>query len=291
MCRLFGMTTGGPRVSANFWLLDAPESLAKQSERMPDGTGLGWFSLGGEPVLDRAPIAAFNDADFAREARFVTSHTFIAHVRYASTGALTVHNTHPFDIRDRLFAHNGVLKGLDVLRSWLSDLDKVFIEGETDSELLFAYISAEIARHQDTTEGIVAAVDRIGKQLPVFALNFLLAEPGKIWALRYPETHPLWVLTPEVGAMSGPTTLRGGSEPGGLEVDLDGPSPKPAVLIASERMDDDPGWRLLDPGELLIADGLNITSLFPFNPPAHQLWPDDLSDREASSQDPALEAV
>ena len=26
---------------------------------------------------------------------------------------------------------------------------------------------------------------------------------------------------------------------------------QPSVVIASERMDDDPGWRLLDPGELL----------------------------------------
>ena len=81
MCRLFGMTTGGPRVHATFWLVDAPDSLSSQSRGMPDGTGLGWFSLGEEPVRDRAPIAAYRDADFCAEARDVVSHTFMSHVR------------------------------------------------------------------------------------------------------------------------------------------------------------------------------------------------------------------
>src|SRR5262245_54916482 len=103
MCRLFGMTTGGPRVQASFWLLDAPQSLREQSRRMPHGVGLGWFSLGDEPVRDRAPLAAFQNSDFALQARNVVSHTFVSHVRYASTGGLTVHNCHPFDMNDRLF--------------------------------------------------------------------------------------------------------------------------------------------------------------------------------------------
>jgi glutamine amidotransferase len=32
MCRLFGLHAGTP-VSATFWLLDAPDSLAEQSRR------------------------------------------------------------------------------------------------------------------------------------------------------------------------------------------------------------------------------------------------------------------
>jgi hypothetical protein len=97
VCRLFGMTTGGPRVRASFWLLDAPGSLREQSRRMPDGTGLGWFSLGDEPVRDRAPLAAYQNTDFTLQARNVVSHTFVAHVRYSSRGGPTVHNAHPFD--------------------------------------------------------------------------------------------------------------------------------------------------------------------------------------------------
>ncbi|NKZ03396.1 class II glutamine amidotransferase [Actinomadura latina] len=268
MCRLFGMSTGGSRVRAAHWLLDAPRSLRAQSHQMQHGAGLGWFSLGGEPVRDRAPLAAFENADFDLHARNVPSDTFVAHVRDASVGGLTVHNCHPFVMSDRLFAHNGVVKGLDTLRTWLTEVERAHVSGETDSELVFAYLTAEIRRRGDTTAGIVEAVRRIGADLPVFALNVLVAEAGRLWALRYPESNELWVLSPERG---------GAAEPGAAR-------PEPAVVIASEPMDDHPGWRLLDPGELLIVDGLAEASVFPFEPLRYPLRRSDLSVREAASQ-------
>ncbi|MFB4318899.1 class II glutamine amidotransferase [Actinomadura sp. 21ATH] len=282
MCRLFGMTTGGPRVRATFWLLDAPQSLHAQSRRQPDGTGLGWFSLGDEPVRDRAPIAAYENADFAAAATHVQSHTFVSHVRFASTGEVNVHNAHPFDMNDRLFAHNGVVQGLDVLDSWLTDVDRALMEGQTDSEMVFAYITAEIRRQGDTTAGLISAVRRIAAELPVFALNILLAESGRLWALRYPDPNELWVLAPDLNGGGHARHLDGGREPGHLDLAADHRTP--AHVVASERMDDDPGWRLMEPGELLVIDGLKATSLFPFDPPAHPLTQADLSAKEASSQ-------
>lgn len=287
MCRLFGMTTGGPRVQASFWLLDAPQSLREQSHRMPHGAGLGWFSLGEEPVRDRAPLAAFENSDFALQARNVVSHTFVSHVRYASTGAVNVHNCHPFDMNDRLLAHNGVVKGLDVLDSWLTDVDKALVEGQTDSELVFAYISAEIRRRRDTTTGIIEAIRRIGAELPVYALNVILAEAHRLWALRYPESNELWVLPPKPAGSNGAGTVRhlaSPHEPG--KVDVATPEgPVPAYVVASEPMDTDPAWRLLEPGELLIIDGLEATSRFPFDPPRFQLAEKELSAKEAASQE------
>lgn len=283
MCRLFGMTTGGPRVRATFWLLDAPDSLRAQSRRMPDGTGLGWFSLGGEPVRDRAPVAAFQDADFNSEARHVVSHTFISHVRYASTGAPDVHNSHPFVMDDRLFAHNGVVRGVDVLDSWLTDVDRAPIQGQTDSEFVFAYITAEIRRQGDTASGLIAAVRRIAAELPIFALNVLLAESGRLWALRYPDTHELWVNTPHLTEPGAECHLGAGREQGLVKVARHR-EPTPACVLASERLDDDPGWRLLDPGELLVLDGMEASSVFPFDAPAHPLTAADLSGAESTSQ-------
>ncbi|NKZ03411.1 class II glutamine amidotransferase [Actinomadura latina] len=283
MCRLFGMTTGGPRVRATFWLVDAPASLSLQSRRMPDGTGLGWFSLGEEPVRDRAPIAAFQDADFNAEARNVVSHTYVSHVRYASTGEVDVHNSHPFVMDDRLFAHNGVVHGLDVLDSWLTDVDRALMQGQTDSELVFAYVTAEIRRHGDTTTGLIAAIRRIAAELPVFALNVLLAESGRLWALRYPETHELWVNQPELGDPGDARDLASDREPGRVQV-ASHREPCRAHVVASERMDDDPGWRLLAPGELLIVDGSKTSSHFPFDPPARPLTHAGLSAAESTSQ-------
>src|SRR5690606_41254510 len=105
MCRLFAMSTGGPRVRAAHWLLDAPRSLRAQSHRMRHGAGLGWFSLGGEPVRDRAPHAAFENADLDLHARNVPAHTFLSPVRDAYLGRQTEHNCHPYAISDRLYAH------------------------------------------------------------------------------------------------------------------------------------------------------------------------------------------
>ncbi|GAA2413053.1 class II glutamine amidotransferase [Actinomadura vinacea] len=283
MCRLFGMTTGGPRVRATFWLLDAPQSLQAASRRMPDGTGLGWFSLGDEPVRDRAPIAAYENTDFVSEAHNVVSHTFVSHVRYASTGTVSVHNAHPFDMNDRLFAHNGVVQGLDVLESWLTDVDRALMEGQTDSELVFAYITAEIRRRGDTTAGLISAVRRITSELPVYSLNVLLAEPRRLWALRYPDPNELWVLEPELSGAG--RHLASAHELGSLDLEsANGRRRTPAYVVASERMDDDPDWRPLRPGELLVVDGLEATSLFPFEAPAHPLTAADLSAVEASSQ-------
>jgi predicted glutamine amidotransferase len=107
MCRLFGLTAGTVRVPATFWLLDAPDSLEAQSRRNPDGSGIGFFAPDGSPVLDKQPEPAFTDEEFIREAKRAESTTFVAHVRYATAGGRTVHNTHPFAMHGRVMAHNG----------------------------------------------------------------------------------------------------------------------------------------------------------------------------------------
>src|SRR3954452_8914967 len=112
MCRLFGMAAGEQRATATFWLLEAPDSLFEQSRGQPDGCGIGWFEEDGTARVDKSPIAAFEDEGFAQAAREVCSDSFIAHVRFASTGGLRLENTHPFEQKGRVFAHNGVVGGL-----------------------------------------------------------------------------------------------------------------------------------------------------------------------------------
>src|SRR5271155_4028367 len=102
MCRLFGMRVAGRPARATFWLLDAPDSLTTQSHREPDGTGLGWFDGDRAAHVSKQPIAAYGDAEFGREAREVCARTFLAHIRFASTGKLDLLNTHPFEQDGRL---------------------------------------------------------------------------------------------------------------------------------------------------------------------------------------------
>src|SRR5689334_4896383 len=146
MCRLFGMSGGARRVSATFWLLEAPDSLALQSRREPDGTGLGWFDEEGRPRLSKQPLAAYADQEFARAARELEANVFLAHIRYATTGAVELRNTHPCEQRGRLFPHNGVIQDLERLERELGD-DRALVRGDTDSERLFALITRETERH------------------------------------------------------------------------------------------------------------------------------------------------
>lgn len=274
------MTSGHHPIRSNFWLLDAPRSMREQSYRMPDGAGIGWFTPDGTPMRNRAPVPAHQDPTYENQAQDVSSTMFVSHIRYATTGEVDVHNTHPFQMQDRLFAHNGVVKGLDVLKSWIPTTYRSHIEGGTDSELVFAFITSEIARLGDTTAGLISAITRIGAELPVYALNVILAEKDKMWALRYPDTHELWVL-PSVGEqfLSSDNEL--------MRVHARDGEDFPAVVIASEPLDHNPAWRLMAPGELLVADGLRTSSHFPFEAPRHPLTRADLSIHEMAAQEDA----
>ena len=91
----------------------------------------------------------------------MTGTTFIAHVRYASTGNLSERNTHPFLQDRRLFAHNGVVTGLDVLDKQLASLSAGdLVLGDTDSERVFALITGCVRSHDDgdVEAGLVEAM-------------------------------------------------------------------------------------------------------------------------------------
>jgi predicted glutamine amidotransferase len=289
MCRLFGMHAGAEPLPATFWLIDAPDSLAAQSHQNPDGAGIGTFGADPTaPTVDKQPIAAWDDAEFATAARELRGTTFVAHVRYASTGAHTLANTHPFVQAGRLFAHNGVVQGLDRLDARLAELDATgLVQGETDSERVFALITAETARHDgDVDAGLAAAIGWVGEHLPVYALNLVLATATDLWALRYPATHPLYLLERAAGGARSSDPLEASSDR--IHARAGGLSERPAVIVATERMDDDPGWRALEPGELVRVDrDLHVMSSRPFGAePGHLLTLADLDPQAAASQHP-----
>lgn len=277
MCRLFGLHAGANVVSATFWLLDARDNLAAQSRKNPDGTGLGVFDGHGRPEVRKQPIAAWQDADFATEAHDMTGTTFVAHVRYATAGAHAVVNTHPFLQDGRIFAHNGVLEGLDVLDAQLRDVGTAdLVLGQTDSERAFALITASIrSRGGDVVAGLGDAMQWLAENVPIYSVNVLLSTATDMWALRYPESNELYVLDrrdPRAGSGFHLRTKR-------IRADCAHLRDHPSIVFASEPMDDDPRWRLIEPGELVHVDsGLQLTRklLLP-DPPKHQLRREDLS--------------
>ncbi len=286
MCRLFGLSGGEERIRATFWLLESPDSLALQSRREPDGAGLGTFDADDRPRVMREPIAAYKDASFSRAAREERSRTFVAHVRYASTGEVNPRNTHPFEQRGRLLAHNGVVGDLEKLEARLGEYRKL-VEGETDSERYFALITKEIeASGGDVGAGIGAAARWISRELPVFSLNMVLATPDGLWALRYPDTHDLFVLERAAGGAHGSRHLDHASAAGTVRVRCRHLKTRPSVVVATERMDEDPLWRPIEPGALLHvgSDLACMTTPAIDFPPAMPLSLEDLGERAASSQ-------
>jgi predicted glutamine amidotransferase len=288
MCRLFGMSAAPRRVRATFWLLDASDSLAVQSRREPDGVGLGVFDAAGTPEVHKRPVAAYADKECARQARQVESTTFVAHVRYASTGALLPRNTHPFCQQGRLFAHNGVIEDLPRLEKQVGPAMSL-VRGDTDSERLFALITRYAADGASVGAAIELAVSWVADNLPLYAANIILTTGTDLWALRYPATHGLYVLTRGTGGPRGNRHLEHASASGTVRVRSGQLAAAPAVVVASEPMDEDPGWRPLQSGELLhVGPDLTVDSRLVLDrPPVHPLTLADLSPPAAASQHPA----
>ena len=283
MCRLFGLSASPRRVHASFWLLEAPDSLVEQSRRNPDGTGLSFFGPDGQPVLDKEPVAAFQDAAFAREARHVSSITFISHIRFATTGERSVENTHPYAMDGRIFAHNGVLGDLERLEAELGD-DLSLVQGQTDSERYFALVTREVRTNGgDVGAGLAAAAGWIAANVPVYSINCLLATEHELWAFRYPETHDLFVLEREAGGHRDEPLHH---ESDALRVRSDHLAEHPSVVLASEPLDDHPDWRLLESGELThVGADLRVTSRIAVDhPPAHVLQLHHTTGQEGSTE-------
>jgi hypothetical protein len=89
-----------------------------------------------------------------------------------------------------------------------------------------------------------------------------------------------------IGGPTGSRHLDAASSAGTVRVRSRGLAEQAAVIFASEPMDEDPGWRSLEPGELVhVDDDLQVTSGMVLDgPPAHRLRLEDLDVRAAASQ-------
>ena len=275
MCRLFGLHAGHDPVAARFWLVDAPNSLVQQSHRNPDGYGLATFDAAGAAMISKEPLAAHSVDAFALETQTRTSAVFLAHVRYASVGALSPENTHPFVQDGRVFGHNGVVGDLPAVDG--------LVHGDTDSERFFALITVAIREQGgDVRAGIADATARLAAEVPLYSLNFLLATPTDLWALRYPDSNELWIHERNP-AVSATDALEKDSPEGTLHVRSDEAGDRPVVVIASERMDENPAWREIEPGTLVHVDrDLVVTEELILPDPPAQLM--ELTGRAADSQ-------
>jgi predicted glutamine amidotransferase len=283
MCRLFALHAGDRDVAADFWLLDAPDSLARQSEINADGYGLAALTSKQGMLLMRNPVEAGSDSAYQAVAQRLVAAEMIVHLRYADTGPTSLVNTHPFTQDGRAFAHNGVVGDLERIEERLGP-NRAMVMGDTDSERLFTLITLAIRdAGGDTRAGIKAAVNEVVEEYELYSINFVMGELGHIWAFRYPEKNPLLIHQRGAGGPSGEAQLDQADTGGNLRLRSDEAADVPLVVIASEQISDEPGWEEIGVGELVhVGPDLEVDrETIVTGPPRH---PMTLSDRAEKSQ-------
>jgi predicted glutamine amidotransferase len=176
----------------------------------------------------------------------------------------------------------GVIQGLDRLEQQVGD-EMRLVHGDTDSERYLALVTKEIRSHGDVVAGIASAVRWIAASLPLSSLNFVLATRDELWALRYPESHRLYILEREAGGRHGGRALHHASST--LRVHVPPLAEHPSVVVASEPLDDSPDWRLLHAGELArVSSNLTVaSSALLERAPAQLVHVNDPSDRSTTA--------
>jgi glutamine amidotransferase len=238
MCRLLGVVSA--EVMSHHLPLDAaPRSLAELSPDHPHGWGLAVSDGGRRWDVHRATGCAKDDARFHALAMEARGRLLVAHIRNRTVGLSSLENTHPFRRGRWVFAHNGTLPDTAPLDLHTSAERRRQIQGQTDSERLFAFLLTFLDRAGATTGASRAGVTGRAADAALHeatqvirsqpgAANFLCSDGEVLYAFRYGRSLHL--------------------------LQRSGGRRQAAVIVASERPTDEP-WDEVAEGTLLRIDG------------------------------------
>jgi glutamine amidotransferase len=271
----------GPEVTLSALFVEPSHSLIRQSvharEREEpvngDGFGVAWYApaFSEEPAVFKSISPAWNDRNLLELSRVTASGCVLAHVR-AATLALEVSqsNCHPFVEGPYAFMHNGTIGAFPRIRramvGVMSDDAFASIRGTTDSEHLFGLVLDRLSGAGDedaaslvralhgAVRETIAMLGDLNAEIPS-TLNLALSNGTSAVACRY-TTDPrkpaesLYVHRGERYVCRGGACWMEGSGDG------DG-----AVLVASERLSDDPGWAVIPEGSLALIDAGHVETI------------------------------
>lgn len=200
MCRW--MAYKGQSIYLEDWLLNSEHSLIEQSKSADltkyevngDGFGIGWYGQKPEPGLFKSIRPAWNNTNLKSLAAHVTSPLFLAHVRAATGTPIQETNSHPFQYKNWLMVHNGLIHDFELVKKELvSYIDAEYfpcIIGSTDSEILF-YLLLSNGLQKDPHSAVtktIALIDSIASLHSIkFALRMTLgiSDGQSLWAVRF----------------------------------------------------------------------------------------------------------
>ncbi len=167
MCRLAAYL--GPEISLGKFLLEPAHSLYRQSwepKEMDeavlnaDGFGFAWVNPLDQIASYTNICPIWSDINLAGLADALHSHYWLANVRSATAGqAVTQTNTHPFYTDKLLFSHNGFIQNFipeikSIFHGILDASIQAGIQGNTDSEYIFALLRQQLVQTPDFSEAI-----------------------------------------------------------------------------------------------------------------------------------------
>lgn len=232
------------------------EAIAPPADSRPDAWGIGFYQ-GGEVLHKKRPREAGDPINWEKVARGVRSDCVLIHFREATVGDYRADNTHPFRMRQWLFAHNGTVEGFPAVRERLVDSLPDFlrrnIQGSTDSECIFHLLLSFLhdAGHLDLPDGDAAVILRALRstttlveryctevEAPPPELNLMLTNGRTLFALR----HGRPVFYAERTGL--PTDVPGRNRTGSFRY----------VVVSSNGLEQPAGYQELPAHSVLVVD-------------------------------------
>lgn len=245
MCRLFGQRAPSPSDAARF-LIDSPLSLLRQADPRHEQTD-GWGIALGVEVVKEARAA--HDSPLYRQAARRAAPVIVAHLRAASNPQklpreklLTLENTQPFTDGRWAFAHNGTVYAVTDkrwARAW---------RGRNDSEFYFWLWRRGLEATGEPIEAFKWAVRELrstGMEKPYSSLNAVVTDGTSLHALCHSRAAGMFknaLFTPDQ-----PWQVMSWRQDG------------QTVVVASEPVDEAPGWKRLGPDQFLSASSKGVT--------------------------------
>jgi predicted glutamine amidotransferase len=213
-------------------------------------------------------------AQFVGQQSMQTSN-MMAHIRYATTGAINLANVHPF-VREMwgiqwTFCHNGQVPLMEQVPDyWLGDSpgDRIYVPvGNTDSEAVFCALlnalRAKFCKNMPSLPVLYEEMQTLCQQIVDYdrtgtILNFLMAcGPHVLWVYSWPGKRPgskVWNgLYYTVKGKSTNTHLV--DQDYSMDVHVGDAKDARVCIVATKPLSTDEEWVELKPGELILLDG------------------------------------
>jgi glutamine amidotransferase len=211
----------------------APNDMRHGGTINADGYGVGWYPDGAVTALRyRRGCPMWTDGNLPTLVAAVTSRAILAAVRNATTGMPVLETAvAPFAEGRWLFSHNGAVAGwpdsMAKLAERLPTRDLLTLDAPTDAALLWALVRGRLRTGAPPADAVAETVADVAAEAPGSRLNLLLTDGSHVVATT--AGHAL-----SVHRAAG------------------------HVLVSSEPLDDDAGWRPVPEGKLVVATPAHV---------------------------------